>query len=112
MKCDEVYLHICDNLDEDLGSPQCRAIKKHLAACPECQKYLDSLKTTIGLYRTMPEPRLPADAHRKLFKTIAALTAQAEKACHSPRAARSRQPAKATKGIATYFPKAQRKKSR
>jgi predicted anti-sigma-YlaC factor YlaD len=49
MKCDEVYLHICDSLDEDLGSPQCRAIKKHLERCPECRSYLSSLKTTIAL---------------------------------------------------------------
>ena len=104
MKCDEVYLHICDSLDEDLGSPQCRAIKKHLEHCPECQKYLDSLKMTIALYRAVPEPRLPAEAHRELFKTISTLTADAEKACQSPRKSHSRRPIGATKGITSYAP--------
>jgi predicted anti-sigma-YlaC factor YlaD len=92
MKCDEVYLHICDSLDEDLGSPQCRAIKKHLERCPECRSYLSSLKTTIALYRAVPEPRLPVQAHKELFKTITALTATAAHACQQPRKSPTKKP--------------------
>jgi hypothetical protein len=90
MKCDEVYLHICDSLDENLGSPQCRAIKKHLERCPECQTYLNSLKTTIALYKAAPVPRLPAKAHRDLFTTIARLTTSAGASCRPKRKTRSR----------------------
>lgn len=74
MKCEEVYTHICDRLDEDLASPRCRAIRKHLEKCPDCRTYLGSLKATIALYRAAPEPRLPAGAHKNLVKTISALT--------------------------------------
>jgi len=74
MKCDTVYLHICDHLDEDIASPRCRQIKQHLDECPNCRAYLDSLKKTIVLYRAMPEPKVPAGTHRELFKTIAILT--------------------------------------
>ena len=90
MKCDEVYLHICDSLDEDLASPHCLAIKRHLAKCPDCQTYLSTLKYTIALYRAVPEPRLPARAHKELFKTISSLTAEAAEACRPHRKARKR----------------------
>jgi anti-sigma factor RsiW len=85
MKCDAVYLHICDSLDENLASPRCRAIKKHLEQCPECQAYLASLKTTIALYKAAPVPRIPAEAHRKLFKKLATLSADAKASCRQPR---------------------------
>jgi anti-sigma factor RsiW len=74
MKCDDIYIHICDSLDENLASPRCRAIRKHLEKCPGCRSYLSSLKTTIALYRAAPAPGIPAAAHRNLFKAIAALT--------------------------------------
>lgn len=73
MKCDRAYLHICDNLDENLNSPRCREIKAHLRECPDCQAYLDSLKKTIALYKAMPEPSVPARVHRKLCKTLTTL---------------------------------------
>jgi|WetSurMetagenome_2_1015567.scaffolds.fasta_scaffold40445_3 anti-sigma factor RsiW len=94
MKCDEVYLHICDSLDENLGSPKCRAIKRHLEQCPECRSYLSSLKTTIALYRAVPEPKLPAEAHKNLFKTISTLTAKAARACRQPRKSHTKNPAR------------------
>jgi len=74
MKCDKVYLHICDHLDEEITSPRCRQIKQHLEECPNCRAYLDSLKKTIVLYKAMPEPPVPAGTHRELFKTISSLT--------------------------------------
>jgi predicted anti-sigma-YlaC factor YlaD len=70
LKCKEVFRHICDNLDADLDSPQCRGIKKHLDRCPSCTAYLDSLKKTVSLYREYPEPRLPKKTHHKLIATL------------------------------------------
>ncbi len=74
MKCEDVYLHICDHLDEDISSPRCRMIREHLDACPNCQAYLDSLKKTITLYKAIPEPSVPAQTHKQLFKAISVLT--------------------------------------
>jgi anti-sigma factor RsiW len=70
MKCSEVYLHICDNLDEEINSPRCRAIKQHLEECPDCRAYLASLKKTIVLYKSLPVPRVSRQAHRDLLTTI------------------------------------------
>ncbi len=71
-RCADVYRHICDNLDQKLDSPECRAIKKHLEGCPDCQAYLASLKQTIRLYRTLPSPRVPEGLHIKLDRALTA----------------------------------------
>jgi anti-sigma factor RsiW len=70
MKCKDVYLYICDNLDAELNSARCREVRKHLDACPDCTAYLDSVKKTVFLYRTAPSPKVPAAAHERLFRTI------------------------------------------
>lgn len=70
MKCAEVYLHICDNLDQDIDSPRCREIKKHLVTCPDCVAYLDSLKKTVALYRAVPAPRAPRAARANLLRAL------------------------------------------
>jgi len=68
--CREIYRHICENLDEDLSSPRCRQIRKHVDACPDCRAYLDSLKKTVALYRELPAPELTRSAHAELLETI------------------------------------------
>jgi len=70
MKCRDVYLHICENLDQGADSPRCRQIRRHLEACSDCASYLDSLKKTVDLYRALPDPRIPRGAHLRLFKII------------------------------------------
>ena len=77
MKCEKVYLHICDHLDEDINSARCQQIRQHLAECPNCSAYLDSLKKTIKLYRALPTPPVPVGTHRELFKTVSTLTGKA-----------------------------------
>jgi predicted anti-sigma-YlaC factor YlaD len=70
MNCADVVDHICDELDTKLSSAKCREIKRHLAKCPNCTAYLDSMKKTIRLYSTYPDPRIPAKARKKLFAVL------------------------------------------
>lgn len=70
MKCSEVYRHICDNLDQRLGTRRCREIRRHLGACPDCRAYLASLKRTVTLYQSVPSPRLPKAAHDRLIRVL------------------------------------------
>jgi predicted anti-sigma-YlaC factor YlaD len=70
VKCKDVFRHICDNLDHNLESPECHAIKEHIDGCPDCIVYLDSLKQTIRLFREYPDPKVPAKAHRKLYAIL------------------------------------------
>jgi len=76
MNCLIVYRHICDNLDQKLDSPRCRQIKKHLAICPDCAAYLDSLKKMIRLYRAVPSPHLTEAAHSRLVRAVRVLDRQ------------------------------------
>lgn len=70
MKCTDVYLHICDNLDQRLGTRRCREIRAHLRICRNCNAYLASLKRTVILYRSVPSPRLPRGAHDRLIRAL------------------------------------------
>ena len=72
MKCTEVYRHICDNLDQRLGTRRCREIRTHLRACRNCSAYLSSLKRTVVLYQSIPSPRLPPGAHERLITALKA----------------------------------------
>jgi predicted anti-sigma-YlaC factor YlaD len=70
MNCRQAYRFICDNLDESTTSARCRTIRKHIACCPRCRAYLDSVKKTVRLYRTAPEPGLSRTVHRDLMKAL------------------------------------------
>ena len=69
--CKEAYRHICENLDHDINSRQCRQIKRHLEGCPDCRAYLETLRKTVTLYRVAPEPELSSSIKKKLLKSIA-----------------------------------------
>jgi anti-sigma factor RsiW len=67
IRCSEVAKYVCENLDEQLNSRKCRAIKKHLHTCPKCAKHLDAIKKTVFLYRNCPTPVISAETHKKLM---------------------------------------------
>ena len=68
--CKDVAKHVCEHLDEKVHEEYCREIRKHLAECPNCTAYLDSLKKTIRLYRSTPQPHVPAKARKKLYAVL------------------------------------------
>ena len=51
VNCKKVMSHICDSLGEDLNSPKCIDIKDHLENCPNCQKYFESVDSTVQFYK-------------------------------------------------------------
>ena len=70
LSCKEIAKYICGELDEHIDSPQCREIKKHLKACPNCTVYLDSLKKTIHLYREYPNPNITENCRKNLYSLL------------------------------------------
>lgn len=68
--CKDVVKHVCDNLDEGLNSSRCREIKKHLAKCPNCAAYLDSMKNTVSLYKRLKDRRLPGKTRLRLHAVL------------------------------------------
>jgi hypothetical protein len=70
LTCKEIANHICNELDDHIDSPRCRAIKKHLGSCPHCTAYLKNLKQTIHLYREYPHPKVTDRCRKQLFDML------------------------------------------
>ena len=43
------------------------AVEEHLSGCDGCQRYLDQLRTTIGLLGSAPVPTLSEEAYDALL---------------------------------------------
>ena len=69
VSCKEVMNHICDSLGEDLNSPKCTNIKDHLENCPSCQKYFDSVESTISFYKKY-NVELDSEGHNRLLSVL------------------------------------------
>lgn len=69
VSCKEVMNHICDSLGEDLNSPKCINIKVHLENCPSCQKYFDSVESTINFYKKY-NVELDDEVHNRLLTVL------------------------------------------
>jgi hypothetical protein len=70
MHCPEILDHICEELDTKISSAKCREIKRHLAQCPNCTAYLDSLKKTVKLYKTYPDKKVSQKTRKQLFAVL------------------------------------------
>ncbi len=68
--CAQTFRYICDNLDADVNSPQCVAIRKHLSQCPNCRVYLATLKETISLYQKYTPPPVSPKIHAVLMEKL------------------------------------------
>ena len=69
VNCKDVMSHICDSLGEDLDSPKCVNIKDHLESCPNCQKYFDSVDSTIKFYKKY-NVELNDEGHQRLLSVL------------------------------------------
>jgi len=67
--CKEVMSHICDSLGEDLDSPKCINIKEHLDSCPTCQKYFESVESTVHFYKKY-DVNLDDEGHKRLLAIL------------------------------------------
>jgi RNA polymerase sigma-70 factor, ECF subfamily len=58
--CKEVFALLSDYLDLDLPVDVCKEIEDHLAGCPRCIEFVESLRKTIALCRNYRRTELPA----------------------------------------------------
>lgn len=72
--CLKILRRLSEYLDDELPGNLCREIRKHLGACPRCEVFLTSLKTTINLCRNSPTRPLSAAARTSLRRKILRLT--------------------------------------
>ncbi len=69
--CHEVFALLSQYLDRELPAESCDAIREHLADCPPCIEFLDSLKKTVSLCHECESAEKPApidDAARERMK--------------------------------------------
>jgi len=87
--CRDAYRYVCDNLDQNLDSPRCREIRRHLESCPDCMAYLDSVKKTVSFYHAMPAPKVPRGTHKLLLQALDGVRLRSQKG-QKTRSARGR----------------------
>ena len=66
LTCEGTIALLTDYLEGGLAPRRKRALDAHLAGCPACVDYIDSLRTTRGLLRNLREETLPRPVARAL----------------------------------------------
>jgi RNA polymerase sigma-70 factor (ECF subfamily) len=71
-KCREVFSLLSEYLNLELPPDACQEIEAHIAGCPPCVEFAESLRRTVDLCRhyepsEVPEP-LGQDAREKLLE--------------------------------------------
>lgn len=69
LNCDQVVNYVCDDIEVSRNSPVCRQIREHLANCPDCSKYVYSLRETVKLYRSY-EVTIPPNLHDRVMQSL------------------------------------------
>lgn len=69
VNCKDVMIHICENLNEDIDSDRCRAMRHHIEQCETCRDYGSSIECIIEWYREY-DPGFTPDQHNDLLKKL------------------------------------------
>ncbi len=68
--CESILGDLSAYLDEEASVALCAEIDKHLAGCGDCQVVVDTLRRTVTLYQTLPQPAMPESLRKRLYKTF------------------------------------------
>lgn len=68
--CEQLLGGLSAYLDGDASPDLCAEIEAHLAGCSDCRVVVDTLRKTLSLYHTAPNPDLPPEARERLFKAL------------------------------------------
>jgi len=75
--CLDLLGELSDYLDGDLSPARCRAIERHLEACPCCDQFADGLRRAIAVCRQAGVKRLPREVRSRAQERIDALLSAA-----------------------------------
>jgi anti-sigma factor RsiW len=75
--CKGIFEKLSEYLDAELEAGTCEQLEEHLADCPPCIEFIESLKQTVGACRTTepleaPQPLTPYARERLLAAYLAA----------------------------------------
>jgi predicted anti-sigma-YlaC factor YlaD len=68
--CQHLLAHLSDFVDGDATAAICAVIKEHLKACQDCQVVVDTLRHTVELYHTLPQPDLPEAVRERMYTAL------------------------------------------
>lgn len=78
--CKQVFALLSEYLNLELPPSACQEIEAHLAGCPPCIEFLNSLRKTVDLCRQYKPAELPAPlgetARRELIDAYQKMLAQ------------------------------------
>ncbi len=58
-RCEKIFALLSDYLNLELPPDACQAIEAHLASCPPCVEFAESLRKTVELCRRYRPAELP-----------------------------------------------------
>lgn len=67
--CKDVMSYVCADLGEDLNSPRCQEMRKHLETCESCGKYFKNVESTIQFYKKY-NVELSDERHKRLLEKL------------------------------------------
>lgn len=85
--CRDLVAAISDYIDGELTAPRCRDLEAHLAECPCCDRFTDSLRRAVAVCRSAGTTRLPGVVQRRARARIADLLKElplSSTPCHTP----------------------------
>lgn len=68
--CLRMLAVLSDYLDRKARKCICQQVERHLKECPDCRLYLDTMRKTVVLYRSLGDEKVPPDVTQRLFRTI------------------------------------------
>ncbi len=68
--CQHLLGELSAYIEGEASEALCAEIREHLAGCENCQAVVDTLRKTIQLYHTLPQPDLTEAARQRLFRTL------------------------------------------
>jgi len=68
--CHHLLAQLSDYIDGEASAEICAEIEQHLQDCENCRVVVDTLRQTISLYHTLPQPKLPEEVRQRLYKSL------------------------------------------
>ncbi len=68
--CKQIFELLSDYLDLDLPPDACAEIEAHLAGCPPCVEFMESLRKTVELCRRYQPAELPVSLSQHLREQL------------------------------------------
>jgi anti-sigma factor RsiW len=69
-RCRELFEKLSEYLDGELDSAWCTEAEAHLADCPPCREFLESLRRTVGILNRLPGEAVPDDIRRGIRESV------------------------------------------